>query len=713
MDEKTLMSYCHLLPPYETSMTFVDRYAKTSAIIRAGSLAAPCLQTPSCEVGCGVAAVPTMGKPPLDVQFYGGLIATGCGGSPTFSWTFGDGGTSTQQDPLHSYTAEGTYTYDYGVTQDGQTCTQTGTVLVEACTVGCSASAPTSGEAQTPISFTSTVNPSVTCAFGTEYDWDFGDGSAHSTQANPSHSYANPGTYDWLLTVTVDGVQCTDCGSIAIQAPCSLTCSASANPTQGPAPLDVHFTADATPSNCTGQVTYYWQFGDGGTSADRTPIHTYSNPGTYDWTMTARIETIVTCQQTGTVTVTDEPVCVLTCTAQADPTTGNEPLDVQFTATATATDCNETPAFAWDFGDGATSTDQNPSPTCATAGTYNWALTVTAGDATCNQNGSIVVDPNPCTVDCTASADPTTGQEDLLVNFTSTVTPSNCSGSPIYLWEFGDGATSTEANPSHTYTTAGTFGWTFTVEVDGVVCTRTGTITVTEACSVTCTAAAAPQTGTVPFTVNFTGTATPSNCAGPVNYAWDFGDGGSSAEQNPSHDYTAAGSHDWTLTVTVDDATCTQTGTITAEEPPCAITCTADVPAGAVTLQEITFASTHTATDCIETPTVHWDFGDGAGADTETATHVYETEGTYTWTLTVTADGVTCTQTGDIVVEHGIPGDANGDGQVTIGEVQQVINMFLGSMPAGNNADCDGDGQISIGEVQKAINAFLGVATGC
>jgi len=60
-----------------------------------------------------------------------------------------------------------------------------------------------------------------------------------------------------------------------------------------------------------------------------------------------------------------------------------------------------------------------------------------------------------------------------------------------------------------------------------------------------------------------------------------------------------------------------------------------------------------------------------------------------------------------------IPGDANGDGVVSIGEVQQAINMFLGTQPLGNNVDCNGDGTVSIGEVQRVINAFLGENVTC
>jgi len=66
-----------------------------------------------------------------------------------------------------------------------------------------------------------------------------------------------------------------------------------------------------------------------------------------------------------------------------------------------------------------------------------------------------------------------------------------------------------------------------------------------------------------------------------------------------------------------------------------------------------------------------------------------------------------------IDVIAGIPGDCDGDGHVSIGEVQKAINMFLGIQAVGCGVDCNGDGMVSIGEVQKVINVFLGLATGC
>ena len=80
---------------------------------------------------------------------------------------------------------------------------------------------------------------------------------------------------------------------------------------------------------------------------------------------------------------------------------------------------------------------------------------------------------------------------------------------------------------------------------------------------------------------------------------------------------------------------------------------------------------------------------------------------------TVMAGGATCTRAGTVTVEPGLPGDGNGDGVVSIGEVQQAINMFLGTQPPGNGVDCNADGVVSIGEVQRVINAFLGLPASC
>ena len=154
----------------------------------------------------------------------------------------------------------------------------------------------------------------------------------------------------------------------------------------------------------------------------------------------------------------------LSATASGTPTTGNAPLNVSFTGSATGGTAPY--SYSWNFGDGsATSTAQNPSHTYTTAGTYTATLTVTdsaspAHTATSSVTINVSAVGNP--LQATAAATPTSGQVPLTVAFTGTAT----GGTPpySYSWNFGDGsATSTAQNPSHTYTTAGTYSATLTV----------------------------------------------------------------------------------------------------------------------------------------------------------------------------------------------------------------------------------------------------------
>ncbi|MFD8080341.1 PKD domain-containing protein, partial [Kitasatospora sp. NPDC059722] len=148
----------------------------------------------------------------------------------------------------------------------------------------------------------------------------------------------------------------------------------------------------------------------------------------------------------------------LSATAAGTPPTGNAPLNVAFTGSATGGTAPY--AYSWNFGDGsAASTAQNPSHTYATAGTYTATLTVTdaanpAHTATATVTTTVSAVGNPLAA--TAAGTPTSGQVPLNVAFTGTAT----GGTPAYAysWNFGDGsAASTAQNPSHTYATAGTY----------------------------------------------------------------------------------------------------------------------------------------------------------------------------------------------------------------------------------------------------------------
>ncbi len=167
--------------------------------------------------------------------------------------------------------------------------------------------------------------------------------------------------------------------------------------------------------------------------------------------------------------------CDLVANFSGTPVTGCAPLNVSFTNLSTGTGID---GWAWTFGDGGTSTAQNPSHSYAAAGTYSVSLTVSSSSQGCNatttKTGYITVQAVPV---AQFVGTPTSGTAPLTVNFTNQST----GGATSWSWNFGDGGTATTQNPSHVYSTAGTYTVTLTASnacgSDGE--TKTGYITVT------------------------------------------------------------------------------------------------------------------------------------------------------------------------------------------------------------------------------------------
>ncbi len=479
------------------------------------------------------------------------LSYTSSGYIVTWEWIFGDGNSEIVTFPgnphvSHQYTGAGTYNVTLNITTSGG-CENSVIRQVTVIPGPVANFIHTSACMDTPVSFT---DLSQTNGGGniTGWYWNFGDPLSGinntSVLQNPSHTYAQPGTYQISLIVTT-GNSCSD--------------TATSTVTIAPAP-SVDFVFN---SSCAGDTTlftssglvdplstlsWYWDFGDGSTSADPDPGHIYLSHGIYYVSLT--ITDTAGCQATVSHPVNVVPGPVALFGFVSPSCSGTE---VQFNNLSSG---NGSPivSWFWDFGDGNTQMVNAPSNPNVThiygaPGAYTVTLTVT------NQNGcdasasmTITVTPGPL-------ADFTFDQGCLgtAVAFTD-MTNAN-GGAPViqWNWNFGDPASGTAntsglQNPSHIYNYAGTY-----------------TVTLTSSNANGCSSTITYDINVVPLPV--VGFVNSPACAGTAmafspdttvmnlneiaSYVWNFGDGsGVSSQQNPLHTYNAPGTYQVTLTVT-------------------------------------------------------------------------------------------------------------------------------------------------------------------
>ncbi len=645
----------------------------------------------------------TSGEVPLDVQFTD--LSTDATG---WAWDFDNDGVtdSTVQNPQYTYDVPGTYTVSLTVTNEAGDDIETKTDYIVA-------SAPlimpeadfeadiTYGDAPLTVYFTDLSSNADS------WEWDInGDGLTDTTLQNANITYNTPGTYN--ISLTVSNANGTDTETktnyiTVINNPQQIITQRTITPTTvnpgDEVEVVVSLITNRTPSltalTLDEDVPEGWQV----SWTDDYLGATYK-PSTNEWIWASSFPPGVPRIITYTVLIPDnatrgtytisgsasgyqvDPITIdgqeqvtvevpPTADFEADVTSGDAPLTVQFTDLSSNADTRE-----WDFdNDGVTdSTEQDPEYTYSVAGVYTVSLTVANPDGSDEEVklGYISVTNAPVPPIADFTADVTEGKVPLTVNFTD-----SSSHADTWAWDFdNDGVTdSTAQNPQHTYTDAGIYTVTLTVtnEDGSDTMTRTDYVTVNPLVPPVAEFTSDVNDGKEPLTVNFTDLSENATA-----WAWDFEDDGvtDSTAQNPQHTYNDAGVYAVTLTVTNEDGSDTMTKLefITVYElvPPVA-DFTADVTEGKVPLTvNFTDSSSHADTWA-------WDF-DNDGVTDSTAQnpqYTYDVPGTYTVTLTVTnEDGSdSMTRTDYITVNALVPPVADFTSDVNDGKEPLTVNF--------------------------------------
>jgi PKD repeat protein len=486
-------------------------------------------------------------------------------------WDFGDGTKATGAAVTHVYGKGGQYTAKLKVTAGDQSAETSRTVYV----IGAETPAPTADFTFSPPK----PNVAEAVAFtdasknATAWSWDFGDGTAVATTQNASHAFGAAGTYNVTLTATnAAGQKATKTLPVTVTAvaqppPSPVFVVDPASPVAG---KPVTFT-DQTPGAPVTTPQFSFSNGEGVTAPPGTRVATYTfnAAGPVDVTMKVCWAADPTNCKVSAVVHLDVKQAVLPpvasfkvsgpgVAADADTVIAGQP--VVFTDASTNADATGT-TYAWMFGTTTVKDQKEVAQTFTTAGDVNVTLTVTnsAGSSTAARVLHVVVQQPPVAA---FAVDPKQTPAGRAVQFTDRST-----GEPTqWAWDFGDGKSSTEQSPTHTYETANPTGEPYTVKL--TVTNRWGSNTTTGPVTVTAPAAAAPQPqirvdspavasqavtaiiGTVVQRGTEVQLSDASGSANVTSWSWDFGDKSTGSGQRVTHTWERAGSYTVTLVVT-------------------------------------------------------------------------------------------------------------------------------------------------------------------
>ncbi len=435
-----------------------------------------------------------------------------------YLWKFGDGDTSSQQNPSHTYADTGTYTVTFLVYGSAGCVDSTQENVSIAPTPKANFTV-----AETCLSDTAQFTDSSTTAnaFIVRWEWDFGDLSTSVFQ-NPKKKFSSVGTYPVELKILTNN-GCED----------SITKNIDINPepvasfTNSDVCQNAVLPLSNTSTISSGSMTYLWEFGDGSTSTDVNPVKTF--PSTGDYLIRLNATSDKGCKHSSQTFFDVHP------TPQANFLVNNNSqcLNQNFFAnTNLSTIASGTFTSSWNYGDGSPSTTDT-FHVYTDSGTYTIRL-VEQSNLGCLDTSTYVIKVYPVPAANFSIND--TAQCLNTNNFVFTNTSID-TGSLTYLWDMGDGSTQTTENPTKTYLSD--ISYTVRLIVINITNCRD---TIEKNVNVL----PLPQPS---FTIDDTGQCVNNNLFGFTNNTtikygsftsqWLFGDGNSSSANAPSHTYAA------------------------------------------------------------------------------------------------------------------------------------------------------------------------------
>ncbi len=464
----------------ETGEEFVDTY---STIVSIENQALSAI----------IEADPLEGSPPLTVEFDASQSIDPDGEIESFEWDLdGDGDYDDETGPTATYTFEDAGRYMVGL----QVTSTTGDIqTAEKEIVVSEGELPTAVievtgdpesyliDTQYIFSADESTSPNGTIE---EYEWDFGDGSPTADTKTASHAFDTAGTYEVTLTVTDEEGEVGETSLQITVGQVQGTPNAVINSDpeisglslRGTVPFSVVFDASQSTDSDDNIVDYEWDFdGDGVTDGFGERVnHTFNSAGTYDVGLTA-IDADDNEGEANMIVIVEAQGVVADVTA--DKTNGSAPLTVTFDASGSSFDLGSITSYEWDFGDGTSTKLGNAriSHKYSSIGTYTATVKVIGSDASTDTAEIIITVREVPLAACFVSVFEE-GPAPLQTSF-----DPGCSTGTVtsYFWEFGDGSTSTQRKPVHTFDEAGTYTVTLEVsDADNTVSTSTLEINVTE-----------------------------------------------------------------------------------------------------------------------------------------------------------------------------------------------------------------------------------------